>query len=489
VSKFESLRRGRRGRIALLAGALTLASATALVGPALADAPIGPAPTPDGTVTITASPVTLLANGQAVSFTVHTSGGTTLVGHITAHLCIAGFTSYGLSNYGYSDSSASRCVYSDGIVSGSLAGADYEKVYPSYSGTETTSGPLTFKVGTGAVTWGNALGFGPFTLTANSTHKADLVVQVNLAGDSVPTTYFIQPLTFASVPGAPTGVAGQPGSAAATVSWLAPANHGVSPITGYTVTPFLGTVAQAAHVFNTPATTETITGLTNAKAYTFKVKATNAAGSSALSVASGAVTVGAPKSPVGTVAKSASTTAATGTINVTYAAGANNGAAITKYTASCISSNGGVAKTGIHAAATAGTIAVAGTSTGKTYTCKVNATNSRGSSPPSLASAAIIVGAPVQMAKPTVAKTAAGTLRNTFTLLTAAQANGSVLTTPKYTATCTSSNGGVAKAVVGTASPINVTGLTVGKSYTCTVKAHNARGYGQASVASVAVVA
>jgi hypothetical protein len=77
----------------------------------------------------------------------------------------------------------------------------------------------------------------------------------------------------------------------------------------------------------------------------------------------------------------------------------------------------------------------------------------------------------------------------TFPLLTAAQMNGSALTTPKYTATCSSRNGGVARAATGVGSGIVVLNLTPGRTYTCYVRAHNARGYSQASVASAARVA
>ena len=489
MSRFESLRRGRRGRRALFAGVLITATAVVLVAPAEA---VSPTPTPDHAVTLSASPVTLLANGQAITFTVNTSGGTTLVGNITAHLCIHGAASYGTTTFGYSGQFANRCVYDSGspgppgITAGGLSGADYERTYGSYSGTETTSGPLVFHAGTGSVTWGNASGYGPFTLQADSTHEADLVIQINLSGDSVPTTYFIQPLTFASVPGAPTAVKAQPGSGSATVSWTAPANHGVSPITGYTVTPFRGATALAPHVYNTAATSQTITGFTNGLAYTFKVKATNSAGTGAQSAASPAVTVGAPKSPGSATVKTGSTTTSTGTITVTYTTPTNNGAAITKFTATCVSGNAGVTRSGVHTGATAGAIAVTGATTAKTYTCTVTATNARGTSPPSTPSVALVVGSPAQVARPTVVKTVAGTLKSTFTNLTAAQANGSPLTTPKYTATCVSSDGGPTKSAAGTASPISVTGLTPGKTYTCNVKAHNARGYGLASAASLA---
>jgi hypothetical protein len=195
----------------------------------------------------------------------------------------------------------------------------------------------------------------------------------------------------------------------------------------------------------------------------------------------------APARPTGVAAKPGSTKSAkTGPIIVTYAAGANHGATVTKFTATCKSTNGGVRATAVHTGATAAPIMVSSATLKKSYRCTVTATNSAGTGAASAASDAVTVGAPARMAKPTVAKTALGKLRVKFSSLTSAQANGSALSTPKYTASCASSNGGVARSATGSASPIVVTGLTPGKSYTCTVKAHNSRGYGVASAPSAA---
>jgi hypothetical protein len=491
VGSLESRRKSRRGRRfgALVAGVAIVASGIAFVAPASGDSAIGPNPATSDPVSFTASPVTGLGDGQQVTFSVQTSGTTTLIGTITAHLCQPGLTNYGLSNFGYSDETASRCVYADNIVPPSgLNGADYEKVYPAYSGGETDSGPLTFKVGTGSVTWGNATGWGPFTLQADGTHSVDLVVQVNLNHDDVPTTYFVQPLSFAapgSPPGAPTAVKALSGNASAVVGWVAPANHGTSAITGYTITPYLGAVAQTPRVFNSAALTQTVTGLTNAKAYTFKVAATNDTGTGPLSAASAAVIVGTPRAPGSVIARPMSTTAATGGIAVSFVAPSNSGAAITKYTATCTSTNGGVARAGVRLAATAGTIVVGAATLARSYTCRVTATNARGTGVASLPSAAITVGAPAQVARPAATRVASGVLRVVFTNLTAAQANGKPLSAPQYTATCVSSNGGVARAAARVANPINVGALTPGKTYSCTVRAHNPRGYSVASPPSL----
>src|SRR5204862_8282681 len=96
--------------------------------------------------------------------------------------------------------------------------------------------------------------------------------------------------TPATVPGAPTIGTATAGNGQATVSWTAPGSNGGSSIPGYTVTPFLAGVPGTASVFNSTATTQKVTGLTNGLAYTFKVAATNAVGTGAQSGASNAVT-------------------------------------------------------------------------------------------------------------------------------------------------------------------------------------------------------
>jgi hypothetical protein len=95
--------------------------------------------------------------------------------------------------------------------------------------------------------------------------------------------------TGAAAPGAPTGVVAGADTKSATVSWSAPANDGGSPLTGYTVTPFIGAAAQAATTVSGSTTSTRVTGLANGTSYTFTVKATNSAGDSPASGASNAV--------------------------------------------------------------------------------------------------------------------------------------------------------------------------------------------------------
>ena len=101
-----------------------------------------------------------------------------------------------------------------------------------------------------------------------------------------------------TAPGAPSGVTATAGNQSATVSWSAPADGG-SPITSYTVIPYLAGVAQTATQVpgSPPATTVKVTGLTNGSAYTFTVAATNAVGTGQASSPSQPVTPAAAATP------------------------------------------------------------------------------------------------------------------------------------------------------------------------------------------------
>ena len=105
-----------------------------------------------------------------------------------------------------------------------------------------------------------------------------------------------------------------------------PADGG-SPITSYTVTPYIGTTAQTAKTVTgtPPATSTTVTGLTNGTAYTFKVTATNAVGTSPASAASNSITRRAAASraaPTGVTA-----TAGDASATVSWTAPPNGGSA------------------------------------------------------------------------------------------------------------------------------------------------------------------
>ena len=93
-------------------------------------------------------------------------------------------------------------------------------------------------------------------------------------------------------PGAPTAVVARPATSAVQVDWTAPEDDGESPVTGYTITPYVAGVAQAPVASAGTGTSKVIPGLANGTAYTFRVSATNAIGTGAASAASAAATPG-----------------------------------------------------------------------------------------------------------------------------------------------------------------------------------------------------
>ena len=93
-----------------------------------------------------------------------------------------------------------------------------------------------------------------------------------------------------AAPAAPTNVSANPASGQAQVSWTAPNSNG-SAITGYTITPFIGSTAQTpVQVLSGTATSATVTGLKVGTSYTFTVTATNNIGTGPASTPSSAVT-------------------------------------------------------------------------------------------------------------------------------------------------------------------------------------------------------
>jgi hypothetical protein len=312
-----------------------------------------------------------------------------------------------------------------------------------------------------------------YTFTVTATNAAGTSSASDASSGAVPRT----------VPGLPRSVSATVANASSVVSWSAPLSDGGATITRYTVTasPGGGSCSPASVEPSTPATTCTVAGLTNGQSYTFTVTAENAAGTgSASDASSGVVPRTVPGPPTGVVAARGNTSAV-----VSWSAPLDNGGAtIIAYTVTA-SSGGVTCSTSSTAPATPVTsCTVSGLSNGTSYTFTVQATNVAGTGSASSASSAVT---PVAVPdRPTIDSVTVPLINRLSVAFTPGSNNGSVVS--EYTATCASSNGGTTRSASGASSPLVVSSLTTGKSYTCTVTATSVVGTSPASEVSDTVV-
>lgn len=259
----------------------------------------------------------------------------------------------------------------------------YTVISTPAGGTATVAGTVTGATVTGltngtaytfTVTAANTVGTGPASAPSNSVTPAVL-----------------------TVPGAPTGVTATVADTQATVSWTAPVSDGGSPITGYTVTatggasPVIATVTAPAGSTTVP-TSKTLTGLINGTTYSITVTATNSQGAGPASSPAVSVTPGvlaAPGAPTGATA-----TAGNGQATVNWTAPASTGgSAIIRYTVTSSPAGGTATVTAPAGGTTVPTSAtVTGLTNGIPYTFTVTASNTVGTSAPSVASNAVTPG-------------------------------------------------------------------------------------------------
>jgi Zn-dependent metalloprotease len=312
--------------------------------------------------------------------------------------------------------------------------------------------------------------------TVNLSAYAGKTVSLSFSGSedaTLATSFVLDDLSLTAaplkkVPGPPTAVTATAGTAEALVSWSAPASDGGSPITGYRVTPSPG----GASVTVTGATTAKVTGLTNGIAYTFTVAATNAVGVSPASLASGPVTpaVQVPGAPTSVLAAAGDAQAV-----VSWAAPVTDGgSAVTGYLLTA-SPGGETVRTTVATSAT-----VTGLANGTAYTFTVKAENAAGTSPASLASAAVTPTAVPDA--PTGVEATAAQEAAVVSWSAPVSDGGSPITGYQVTA----SPGGAFVTTTG-ATTVTVGGLTNGTAYTFTVTAESAAGTSPASAPSVSV--
>jgi predicted phage tail protein len=180
-----------------------------------------------------------------------------------------------------------------------------------------------------------------------------------------------------TTPGAPTNVTATAGVAQATVTWTAPAAT-ATPITGFTVERTNGTTVVLTDV-PAAARTFTATGLTNGTAYTFRVRAVNAAGTGPFSAPSNAVTPVAPTAPA--VPTIGAATEGNANAVVSWIPGNNGGSPVTRFEVQVIN-NATNAQVGAirNAAANVQQLTVTGLANGTAYRFRVRAVNAIGTS-------------------------------------------------------------------------------------------------------------
>ena len=184
-----------------------------------------------------------------------------------------------------------RPATADSLCSGSACVYDWQEAQIRNTSGQTLAS--VFKSNSNSQTWTQV----SFNLTPYAGQNVVLYFNVHDDGSVPPddTSMYLDDVTVTNsqptAPGAPTGVTATAGNGSANVSWIAPSSGG-SAITGYTVTPYIGSNAQTPVTVtgNPPATNTTVNGLTNGTTYTFTVTAANAIGTGPASAASNAVT-------------------------------------------------------------------------------------------------------------------------------------------------------------------------------------------------------
>jgi uncharacterized protein (TIGR02145 family) len=320
-------------------------------------------------------------------------------------------------------------------------------------------------------------GTGTFTstisgLTANTRYYVRAYA-TNASGTSYGSVLtFITTAVPNTVPGAPTGVMAAAGNAQAIVSFIAPSSNGGSAITGYTVTSNPAPTGGVPVTWTGTGPSITATGLTNGTPYTFTVVATNVVGNSVSSSASNSVTPAAPTVPGAPTIGTAVAGNTQATVSFT-APSSTGGSAITGYT---VTSNPAPAVGPGTWTGTGPSITATGLTNGTPYTFTVVATNAVGNSLASSASNSV-TPATVPDA-PTSVNAVRGNALAIVSFTGSSSTGGSAIT--GYTVT-SSPAGGTGN---GTSSPITVTGLTNGTSYTFSVVATNAEGNSSPGISS-----
>ena len=271
-----------------------------------------------------------------------------------------------------------------------------------------------------------------------------------------------------TVPNAPTSLSATAGDGQAIISFT-PGSNGGSAITNYKYS-----TDGSNYIELSPAVTTspiTITGLTNGTSYGIYLKAVNARGESSASSSVSVTPSTIPSSPT-----SLSASAGDGSATISFTPGANGGNAITNYQYSTDGTN----YTALSPTDTSSPITINGLTNGTSYTIYLKAVNPNGVSS---ASSSVTVTPSTIPSAPTSLSASAGDGSATISFTPGAN-GGNAITNYKYSidgSTYTDLSPSDAS------TPITISGLTNGTSYTIYLKAVNANGDSSAST-SVSVI-
>jgi len=459
----------------------------------------------NGSATVSLTPPTDTGGPAITSYTMTASpGGATCTVNAPATSCSISPLDNGTA-YTFSATAFNGVARSDtSTASASVTPATTPGAPTITSASSSSSGSTTVNFSAPANNGGSAItGYtitsspGGFTCTAAANATSCAVsgltdgvaytftaVATNAIGNSSASSSSAS-VTSAGAPSAPTSVTATVANGSSVVSVSGASANG-SAITGYTVQAYDRTGAAIAGktcTITSPATTCTVSGLTNGSDYTFTATATNGVGTSAESAPSATTTpAGAPRAPTGVTVSSG-----TGKVTVEWTAASANGAPITSYTAQAYDPDGNAvsgATCTISAPSTTcdvSTNLVAGTA----YTFKVTATNAAGAGAASTASTSAAINAAPSAPRNVTATSANGSAVVSWDA--PLDERGSAVT--GYTVTAYTAGNVAAGTCTATAptETCTVTGLSNGVAYTFKATATNGIGTSAQSTASSAV--
>jgi autotransporter-associated beta strand protein len=315
------------------------------------------------------------------------------------------------------------------------------------------------------------------------------VAAVNSAGAG-PFSPITDSVTLLAVrPQAPTSVSAIGGDGQVSLVWSAPLTDGGAAIVNYVIEySGNGGASWSTHIRGqSTERTATVTGLSNAVSYIFRIAAVNGEGMSPFSVNSSAVTPATvPSAPANVVV-----TAGNAQASVTWTAPSfNGGAAITDCIVQYSSNGGGTWTTFDRSASMASSATVTGLANGTAYVFRVAAVNSAGAGSYSVNSESVTPAAPATApSAPTNLTATAGNAHASLTWTAPSSIGGSAIT--DYIVQYSRNRGGSWTTFswsASTATSALVTGLINGTAYMFRIAAVNSDGVSEFSSPSIAIV-